>query len=115
MTSKLRISPPALAKLNKPRSQLRKSQPRVLQRLELAPRCQLTSATKARKKSAWKKFLALERARRPRRLRPRPRPPKSSIKRIKELLVVGQQPGFRSLCQGTASAVTNWHIQISGL
>src|SRR3954451_8875307 len=115
MTSRQPISPLALAKPNRPKPQLPKSRPRGLQRLELAPRCQLTSATKARKKSAWKKFLALERARRPRRLRPRPRPPKSSIKRIKELLVVGQQPGFRSLYQGTASAVTNCHIQISGL
>src|SRR5438445_11701528 len=115
MTSRPQISPPALGNRSKLKSPRRKNPPRALQRLELAPRCRLISATKALKKSVWKKFSAPEPARKRRPLRPRPKPPKSSIKRIKELLVVshwlvGQQPGFRSLYQGTASAVPNCRI-----
>src|SRR6185437_5300704 len=81
MTSRAQISRPALENPSKLRSPRRNNRPRALQRLELEPRCRPTSATKVLRKSAWKKFSAPEPARRPHRQRPRPKPPKSSIRR----------------------------------
>src|SRR3954471_14086736 len=118
MTSRPQISPPALGNRSKLKSPRRKNPPRALQRLELAPRCRLISATKALKKSAWKKFSAPEPARRPHPLKLRPTLPKSSIKHIR---AVSSQPsaftgpgGTSLLGMNVASAPKGRHINSPG-
>src|ERR1700680_3190998 len=96
MTSRLRISQQVSEKPRKPKLPPVKSQLRAQQQLR-AHRCPPTSATRPPKTSAWKKCLVREPARRPHRLRPRQRPPKSNIKRIKTPLAVRHWSSAKSL------------------